>query len=823
MSQQKTCVSHGLLVWQATLAFTAGVLAIVSSGCGSDRPSMEELDVWIRTHHRSGEVNQTLNSISLVNSNKQSDSSLKLEFQVHEQLKCDTFHPESLAEAFAAYNHDPSSFERARQTLAGLREPERSVAKTRMPPPEPPLQIFRRTGSTGDKSTSNGSVIARKNASKWEFTDLDIQVVAKGFGADAIARNDLPNDAVLLEPNVSENSVTRLIAKRNELIQAVANAEVQMKERLNREHQQLLAMIHSNQSFQASIFATNGPVQQLSLQFVHQESDGEKVVVLLEDVADHLRRASWIGSLKLADPPQPTSNENGMPDGVRPQPDGVRPQPDGVRPQPDGWSISLTPVEGEPPFPKTDAQSNITLGILSDNQLAWFKSQSPVAFQNTAISSPLPDYRAYRSQIQQWTGRGRVWEGAIQYDGDVSRNVRLTFAENRDEGKYVRVIMETSVDDFAVAIFEGVLTTSPENIFSWPLNLKWTSGEGTKFQGTEHQLPMITSGIGGSLRLAFSPTGECFGASSSRGSLTQNISVDLKPAAEVAEMQSSLSRWETALQSGTRWTGKIVRGESAADKVVLNVCEVHDDGQAFQMTIQNPDNPHQFRSFSATLDPMDRAIDGYALLLEAKSSVAQPTHFGYSGYADVYGVHRDAKHQFRLSTDGTTLLGISGSKELIELTREETSIKAPSDRDGMAQSWQQACATGNRWKGRLTNSRMESSTDIEMKVTSGVDATGTVEVELSIPRQRTPGSRFRGQLRLDGDNVHGFAIVLQKHEQNRGAGESLVFGSSQQGIELLFRLAEDGTGLIGMASEAGQAIEFLELQRIPATQSRLNR
>lgn len=802
MSQHIRRVPEGLHMLESTACLIAIFLVIGSLGCGSGSPTTADLEAWMQDYHRERDSVWTLDSISLVRTEKQADKGVKLEFQVHEQLKTDIFLPATLVEAFAEYKYDPSQFERAKRELVELREPERTAAASSLPEPPPLLQIFRRTGSVGDKLTWKGTVIASKGEASWEFADPVGRIDADTINEDNVARQELPQDAVLIEQESAENAVTQIIAKQKDLIQAVAEAGQRMNERLEREHQRLLAIIKSNQVFEASLPVTSGPVQKLSVRFAYQENEGEMVVALFENVADKLVRASWKGELTLIDPPQQSSTMNAA--------------SEGSRPQPDGWSIKLTPVEGEDQFPQRGVRNEITLGLSSDDRLTWFNLTSPLTLEEATPSPPLPDYKIYAAQVQQWTAPGHVWEGTIQSKGDVSRNVRLTFTEFRDQGNYVRAILETSIDEYAVAIFEGTVTTTPEGIFSWPVKLEWISGEGTKFQGTEHEISMITHG--GALKLAFTSAGECFGMSRDAGSLSPNITVALKPAVAFVGFHSSPSRWKNGLQAGTRWSGKIVRGDTAAEKIALTVCEVDEDGRSYQMTIQNPANPHQFRAFEGTLDNADKATDGYALVVEAKSSVAQPTHFGYSGYADVYGVHRDAKHQFRLSADGRTLWGISGAKELIQLTREQPHVARSLDRKSVVEAWRETCVQGNRWKGRLTNTEMKLSTDVEMKVTSGVDALGTVEVELSIPKRAKTEMTFRGSLRLDDDGVHAFALILHKQEENRGQGESLVFGSSHQGVELNFRLADDGKGLIGMAADGEHAKEFLELQKVESSE-----
>lgn len=787
---------------KSPLPLLAVCLMVAACGCGAGKPSDAELDAWMRDHHREQDASLTMESIELLGETKQADKSVKLEFQVHEQLKTDQFLPATLDEAFAEYQHDPSHFEQAKRTLAGLREPERSAAAASLPEPLPPLLIFRRTGSAGEKFTWNGTVIARKGESGWDFSEVNGQIDTRVISVDTVPRQELPQNAILLVPEPAENAVTQLVAKQNKLIQAVAAAEKSMHARLEREHQQLLAMITSNQVFEVSIPATSGPVQKLLIRFAHQENDGETIAVLFEDAANRLTRATWRGTLRLADaPPIGSASYSTI---------------QGKRPTPDGWSIALALVDTEDRFPRGGIRGEIVFGIAADNQLMWFNQGEPIPLAVVSPAASLPDYKAYVSQVQTWTKPGQVWDGTIQYKGEVSRKIRLTFTQVRDGWNYARAVLETPTDDHAAATFEGTVTTSADGIFSWPVKLNWTSGDGTKFKLTQHEIPMITAG--GGFRLSFSPAGECFGVSQSGGSLSPDITFSLKPSSVIADFQDAPVRWRNGLRANDRWSGTIVRGSQPAEKLSLTVCEVDEAGRSYRMTIHNPENPSQYRAFSGTLDDADGIVDGYALTVEPRSLVGPHTRVSQDGWWDIYGTSLDAKHRFRLSPDGKKLWGISGARELIQLVRDESRVMLPLDRASMAAAWQAACLTGNRWQGRLTNTEMKLSTDVEMKITSGVDANGNVEVELSIPKRPNTDMLFRGPLKLVDDTVNAYALVLQKQEQNRGQGASLVFGGSFRGIELRFRFTDDGKGLIGMATDSEVEKEFLELQKVEAAE-----
>lgn len=767
------------------------LLMAVTSGCGSE-PSARELQIWMTEYHTPTDSFLTLESVTRKGSESLADGRVRLSFEVTEKCVTEACVPLTPEQAWQEYNYDPSPFEQARKKVTELREPERSKAIVSLPGREQPLQVFRATLKSGEQYTWKGTVTAEKDDSGWAFSDPQGQIDSSILNADALVRQKLPADAVVIESGVPNNPVTQLIAKQKEFVQIVADAEQRMLERLQRERSGLLNIVRSSQVFEVTLPVHSGTAPKVRVSFVDQQDDGQRVAVLFEDVDNILHRAIWTGALKLTEPPKATANEFAL---------------SVARPNVDGWAISLSPTEGEGRFPGSGTGSEIIFGLTAESQLTWANLNTPVTLKEVAKAATLPNHSEYVAQVREWTSPGQTQEGTIQYAGGASMPIRVTFTEHRDDGNYVRAIVETSGDEHAVAVFEGTVTTSPDRIYSWPVRLNWRSGTGVKFSGTQHQVPLMTAG--GSVRLAFSPSGECFGVSRSSGALSDDIAFHFKPSAPIRDFQNAASRWQVALQEGSRWSGRIVRGTEPAEKILLTVCDVNEDERSCRMTIQNPDNPHQFRAFAATLDSAEKAIDGYALVLAARSTVAQPTHFGYSGYADIYGIHRDANHLFRLAADGATMYGISGAGELIQLTREATANQPKLDQASASKAWKDLCVPGTRLKGRLENPEAKQTADVDLTITTGPDELGNVEIEITVPKQRKLRIPFRGTLLLDHDHINAFALTLQK--QQAGVGGSLVFGEQQQGVELAFRLTDDGKGLIGMAVIEGRAGEFMVL------------
>jgi hypothetical protein len=337
------------------------------------------------------------------------------------------------------------------------------------------------------------------------------------------------------------------------------------------------AVLAAVRPFRASLSGQNGLAQMLRISFVQNADDGETMIALLEDAADPLSRASWKGSLRLAEPPQP--NAAGGSALI------------GNRPRLDGWTIALRPADGEDDFPSVGAGRDIVLGVAEDDRVIWTNLPQPAPLSADDRAPPLPDFATLRREVQERTKPGEVWEGRIQYEGDIARKLRLTFVEHRDEGNYVRALVSPADDPHVVAVFEGTVAASPEAIYSWPIRLTRTSGAGPEVGRASYAIDLISSK--GGLRLAFSAEGECMGA----GSTGKKNAIRLTRAAPVEDFERGFERWRDALPAGARWSGTIVRGDQPAEKIMLTVAEVADQGRAYWLTFHNPDDPHWHRVF----------------------------------------------------------------------------------------------------------------------------------------------------------------------------------------------------------------------------------
>ncbi len=763
------------------------------TGC-SGGPGNDELAAFLREGHREVDAILILDGVEITKTEEVGDPPvLNVEFMVNEKSKVDMFNPISMEEAYQEYQYSPEKYKDALKRLNGLREPERSDTAQKQPPQENISRVYRKTVSKGDEIKWTGTVTAEDKDGKWIFSGREGKPDESKITPNTVSRDQVPESAVVLD-GTTKNKLTELIDQQKQFVQDVDAAEKQMEARLKREHAFLLKTIQSDTAWQALVPAQSGPAEKLRVRFVHQEKDGEKIYVLFEDQTNPLLRATWVGDLKLTKAPAPNARTFGS-----------------SSKSPDGWIIDLAPADKDRDFPVSGLRRTIVITMTGEDQLTWMNQKGPIILTPDANAPALPDYETLQKKILAQIAPGQTWEGTIQYKGETSNNLRLTFMDLRDNGNYVRLLVEKPDDPFVVGIFEGTISTSPDHLYSWPIQLK-TADKGIKVFGSKKILSLFGTGLYFvKLYLMFDAEGNMIGISRSAKSLSNEL--NLKIADKIDNLPASADRWKNALKAGARWTGTITRGEQPKEQISMTVAEVRENGRIYRLFFENPDNPHQFRYFSATLDESDGSVDNYALVIEARSPVAQQTRFGHrftDGDIDLFGRGKANKNLFRLTPDGKELLCVTEAKELIRLSPDTAPASKPLDQESVAKLWKEACVKGSRWRGDLVNTKAKQTLEVQLDFISGVDELGNVDVEVSPVKQRKLRMPFKGKLELDDDNVNAFALRLKKAA--KGIGDSAIFGKSASNGELYFRLSPDGSELIGMAGAPNKWEEFLDLK-----------
>jgi hypothetical protein len=165
------------------------------------------------------------------------------------------------------------------------------------------------------------------------------------------------------------------------------------------------------------------------------------------------------------------------------------------------------------------------------------------------------------------------------------------------------------------------------------------------------------------------------------------------------------------------------------------------------------------------------------------------------------------------------MVGISRmvNLEKYTLTRDEQPAPLSLLRDDISKVWRRECVKGSRWRGPLTNLGAGQTTDVELEISSDVDAQGNLTASLTVVGQPKFRVEFAGVLRLETDVLaNGYALDLIKKTAG-AASKSPILGNVSTGRHTFFRLGPDGTELIGYAHQGVNEVgpEVLELKRVP--------
>ena len=506
--------------------------------------------------------------------------------------------------------------------------------------------------------------------------------------------------------------------------------------------------------------------------FVEPARQDGSVRLLLSDPQDFATRSVWTGS------PQQVDDAAG----------GAGPQ---------AWVIDLRPEVANPEFPASSVHQ-IVLGVEGPDALVWKNLEQPLPLAPRAEPIAIPTAEELRVQVEDWTQRGRVWEGTLQEPGQASRYVTLTFTESRDAGQHVRAVLESAESGFHMAPFIGTSDWNPALLLAGrPINLereaRWmvVNYDWAIFGG--NWTPYLQLGVGSGEELV---------------GVAGNARVRLKPGAAIADPQPRADQWRNAISPGAVWMGALKLGDEPPARVRVTVAEVRENHSYVRLLAEDMEDPHRFAVYEGAVDVSDEAVDGFALTLRNK--VMPPR--GLDRRHSLFPLWEDARHSMRLSCDGTTLLCRTHEGENLVLTREEVDAAVPLDRDSFAALWSEVCMRGRTWEGTVHNTAFDVRSTVRMEFSSGPDDLGNVSVLFTVPDMPRIRMQFSGTFNPDSDlGVNGFALKLKKDAA--GQGPSILFGAVGS-VNLHFRLATDGEHLVGMAGEDGRGwVEFIEIAR----------
>lgn len=714
-----------------------------------------------------------------------------LEVKVTAKSTVDLFDPMTLDEAHAWYKHDPKTYEDALRRMSRLREPERSESREKRPKADRLGALYRKSLTAGEPFSFTTRVTAEEKPSGWEFFSDPESVQLQGVTRQTTVRNEMPKEVIIIDGQ-QENELTKLFTERTQFVEVIRQAEVAQAARLDREHRELLAASTVWRAWLTSIPVRSGPPARVRVQFLPKTAD-DRIAVLVSD-ADHIdQRSVWTGDLEL--PPEPKGDDERFE----------------TRPVPDGWTIHLTPAVQDESLPLSNRPSAIRFAPGGPGQLRWISKPGPFILAEDATAPALPPHEVLVQKIAEGTVPGQVWEGTLQYQGKAAEGVRMIVTERRNDGQYLRAVVELADDPFVNAVFEGTVSTSVEAAYGFPVRLvrKTSAGPGTNFVGSR---PLFYTSFVGPVGINLADTLD--GRNGLRGSNLQ-----LARGKPLSSSKTHRELWAQALEPGAQWSGTMTFGNEPASRITVTVAEVRDNGNYVRLIAVDPTMRNRFRVFEGSLNTSDPAVDGYALTVSGMFPTPLATRHDSGSNGDLFGLGQRQTQKFRLLPDGRTMVGISRmvNLEKYTLTRDEQPAPLSLLREDISKVWRRECVKGRRWRGPLTNLGAGQTTDVELEIASDVDAQGNLTASLTVVGQPKFRVEFAGVLRLETDVLaNGYALDLIKKTAG-AASKSPILGNVSTGRHTFFRLGPDGTELIGYAHQGVNEVgpEVLELKRVP--------
>lgn len=290
--------------------------------------------------------------------------------------------------------------------------------------------------------------------------------------------------------------------------------------------------------------------------------------------------------------------------------------------------------------------------------------------------TPAPRVEPIVSPTERWLAAvspESVWTGSIRYLDTPPRRIRITVAETRDGLDYVRLMVEDAVDPHQFCIYEGAVNRSDDYIDGFAFSINRKTQSPTRPQAH----PPARDGMFGyadELRhtLRLSPDGKSLFCRTACG---EELTLVKSPnsARRKFDRESASELWKSTCQPTQEWEGTLRNKQFNQDTAIrLQFLTAPDTLGKVAVRCTLAEQPRIKMDFSGTLF-LDGDVDPNAFALKlVKLGVGV-------GDSMVFGRFPEVKLQFRLSTDGTALIGMAGNAdwiELMELTKAVSSKPA---------------------------------------------------------------------------------------------------------------------------------------------------
>lgn len=267
---------------------------------------------------------------------------------------------------------------------------------------------------------------------------------------------------------------------------------------------------------------------------------------------------------------------------------------------------------------------------------------------------------------QQTLVPGYAWRGVTKWGNEAARGATLRVAEIRDQGKYVRVILERDDDPAQQVVYEGSLVTEDGRIDGYGLVMQQY---GTASIYEHEYFGVFFSRWEAEDKKVFriSPDGKKIYGVSKQGEV---ITLERDAAIEKTDQLATAENrkvWQQGLTVGKVWEGTIrsvIQKQTAELKMIVRGYEL--EGKQVTVEFVPKANRKAKTVFEGSLNTSDKGINGFGLVLKKKLK--------FNGPGNVFG-HWDSQLEFRLDASGTRLLGRTsdyGPVEYLDLRLVET-------------------------------------------------------------------------------------------------------------------------------------------------------
>lgn len=786
MSHAPSGIVAVLLLERYRLSICFLLIVCCPIGC-SRGPATTDVTVFLREHHDELKIPMTVESVEITATEQIGDPpETRVTFSGRSRANEDLYVLVSLEEAFQSLGYDAAEFQTSLLQFNALRAPEKSAVTRLMPTDRPTAAIYRRIHSVNDVVEYFGTGTAVLEERGWKLRKLAVTLPDTWKQKNVVGSSTLGSGVIRIDLAETRNGVTELIAQQKQFVSAVSQSLRKIESRLANEQAQLIKATQPGSSWVTTFNGTSGRPEKVRATFVGKTFDNESLVVLLMNVDDPTQRSVWTGSVLLV--PVKAEGNSGTA---------------ATRSRHDGWVVAMKPVEPTAVYPMAGYSSDLMIAPTAAGLVTWLDRSEPQSLSADSDAPPVPDVSSMAETVQRLTTPGTVLEGLFHSPPQKSDRMRMTVTENRDNGQYVRAVLE-SLDDPSLAVtFEGTAGTQLESLYGQPIRLTRQLQNGC---ASNHPLFTTASGRQNIAELSFVLIGHDPVRLHAAG-------LELQPATPLANFESNKTQWEAALQPGTRWSGKLLFGDSPQQKITLTVAESRDELSYLRVLVEDNDVRTRCRVLEGSLNRSDALVDSYALSLSGSRPATQPRARRSAWGGELFGVHPD-QHLFRLSADGNTIIGRTDSGEQILLTRDEQKSSVPLEKELAAAYWREKIVKGARWRGSLYNSKADQKTDVELEITSDVDETGNVAGSIKIPKGPKGRIDFKGVLRLqDPQNSNAFALNLEKLSPGIDS-PSPVFGRTTN-IHVNFRFGTADASLLGYAGTGDSPYEeVLDLVRV---------